>query len=130
MYKLLKRISLLVVLLMPLGLLMLHAQAKYDIVVAQDGSGKYKTVQAAFDAVPFNNKKPVTIYIKNGVYKEKLYLDSSRKFVSMIGEDKFNTILTYNDHTGKVSPKGDIINTRTSWSILMKAYCTKYHLSK
>ncbi len=96
------------------------AQTK-NIVVAQDGSGNYTTVQSALNAVPTNNKKPVTIFIKNGVYKEKLYLDSSKKFVSIIGQDKFNTILTYDDHTGKVSPKGDSINTRSSWSFLIKA---------
>ena len=87
-----------------------------DMVVAQGGSGKYKTVQAAFNAIPLNNKKPVTIYVKNGIYKEKLLLDSSKNFVTIIGEDKFNTILTFDDHTGKLSPKGDTINTRTSWS--------------
>lgn len=89
--------------------------------VAQDGSGDYKTVQAAFDAIPTNNKKPITIFIKNGVYKEKLFLDSTKKFVTIIGEDKFNTILTYDDHTGKVSPKGDSINTRSSWSCKISA---------
>ena len=95
--------------------------AQQRIIVAPDGSGKYKTVQSAFDAIPLNNKKPVTIYIKNGIYKEKLHLDSSKNFVTLIGEDKFNTILTYDDHTGKVSPKGDTINTRTSWSFIIKA---------
>ena len=92
-----------------------------SFTVAQDGSGNYKTIQAALDAVPKNNKKPFTIFIKNGVYKEKLYLDSTKTFVTLIGEDKFNTILTYNDHTGKVSPKGDTINTRTSWSFKILA---------
>jgi len=86
------------------------------ITVAADGSGDYKTVQEAFDAVPCNNKKPVTIIIGQGIYKEKLFLDSTRNFVTLIGSGKFNTILTYDDHTGKVSPKGDTINTRTSWS--------------
>src|ERR1700712_3967899 len=89
---------------------------KKQVTVAQDGSGDYKTVQAAFDAITVNNKKPITIFIKNGIYKEKLFLDSSKKFVTLIGEDKFNTILTYDDHTGKVSSKGDSINTRTSYS--------------
>lgn len=89
--------------------------------VAQDGSGDYKTVQSAFDAVPLNNKKPVTIFIKKGIYKEKLLLDSSKNFVTLTGEDKFSTILTYDDHTGKISPHGDVINTRTSWSFLCRA---------
>jgi pectinesterase len=97
------------------------ARCQKQITVAPDGSGDYTTVQAAFDAVPMHNKKPVTIIIKNGVYKEKLLLDSTKNNVTLIGEDKFNTILTYDDHTGKVSPKGDTINTRTSRSFLMKA---------
>lgn len=89
--------------------------------VAADGSGDYKTVQEALDAVPSKNKKPYNIKIKNGIYKEKLFLDSSKDFVSISGEDKFNTILTYDDHTGKLSPKGDTINTRTSWSFKILA---------
>ncbi|MBD0366377.1 MAG: pectin esterase [Flavisolibacter sp.] len=111
------RIALNVLLLISLTSL---AQTK-QLVVAQDGSGQYKTVQAAFDAIPVNNKKPITIFIKNGTYYEKLRLDSSKNLITLIGEDKFNTILTYNDHTGKISPKGDTINTRTSWSFLMLA---------
>jgi pectinesterase len=48
-------------------------------------------------------------------------LDSTKKFVTIIGEDKFNTILTFDDHTGKISPTGDTINTRSSFSFLEKA---------
>lgn len=92
-----------------------------QITVAQDGSGKYKTVQEALNAVPYNNTKPAIIFIKNGIYKEKLFLDSTKNFVTITGEDKFNTILTYDDHTGKISPKGDTINTMTSWSFKVKA---------
>jgi len=91
------------------------------ITVAQDGSGKYKTVQAALDAVPGGNKKPFVIYIKNGLYHEKLHLDAEKQFVELVGESRFNTILTYDDHPGKVSPKGDSINTRTSYSFLIAA---------
>jgi pectinesterase len=91
------------------------------IIVAQDGSGKFKTVQSALNAVDRNNKKQVTIFIRNGIYKEKLLLDTTKNFVTLIGEDKFNTILTYDDHTGKLSPNGDSINTRTSWSFKIKA---------
>lgn len=96
------------------------AQSK-QLIVAQDGSGNYTTVQAALNAVPKNNKTPITIYIKPGIYKEKLYLDSTRKGVHLEGADKFTTILTYDDHTGKVSPNGDSINTRSSYSFLIAA---------
>ena len=91
------------------------------MVVAKDGSGKFRTVQAALNAVPEKNKKPITIFIKNGIYNEKLLLDSSKDFVRLLGEDRFNTILSFNDHTGKLSPSGDTINTRTSYSFKIRA---------
>ena len=97
------------------------AIAQKKIVVAQDGTGQFQTVQEAFNSIPSNNKKPISIFIKNGVYKEKLHLGSSKNFITLLGEDRFNTILTFDDHTGKVSSKGDTINTRTSWSFLIKA---------
>lgn len=103
------------------SLIFLTTFSQKKIVVAQDGSGDYRTVQQGLNAVPLNNKTTVTIFIKNGIYKEKLYLDSSRKWVCLIGEDKFKTILTYDDHTGKVSTKGDTINTRTSASFRVRA---------
>ena len=90
------------------------------IIVAQDGSGNYKTVQAALNAIPLNNKKLISIFIKNGIYKEKLHLDSTKNFLTITGEDEFNTILTYDDHPGKVDAKGDSINTRSSWSFMIK----------
>src|SRR4051812_45140041 len=94
--------------------LQLTAQTLKRVVVAQDGSGDYKTVQAAFNAAAAGNKKKVVIFIKNGVYKEKLLLDKSKKWISVVGEDKFNTILTYDDHASKAAANGDTINTRTS----------------
>jgi pectinesterase len=103
-----------------IGSLVAAAQTK-KIIVAKDGTGNYTTVQAAFDAVPLSNKKLVIIYVRNGTYQEKLHLDSSKNFVTLIGEDKFKAVLTYNDHSGKISPKGDTINTYTSESFLMKA---------
>ena len=99
-----------------------HAFAqKQRIAVAKDGSGDFKTVQEAFNAIPLNNKKEIVVFIRNGVYREKLVLDSLKNFVTLIGEDKFKTVLIYNDHTGKVSPGGDTINTFTSYSFRIKA---------
>jgi pectinesterase len=91
------------------------------ITVAKDGSGDYKTVQAAFDAIPLNNRQPVTIYVKQGVYREKLHLDSTRDKVTLLGESRWNTILTYDDHPGIVNPAGDSINTRNSCSFRVAA---------
>ena len=91
------------------------------VVVAQDGSGNYKTVQAAFDAVQAGNKQPVEIFIKKGVYHEALNLAKGKDFVTLVGEDRAQTILTYNNHTGIITPKGDTINTYTSASFFIYA---------
>lgn len=91
------------------------------IVVAHDGSGNFSTVQEAFNSIPENNKNAIMVFIKNGIYKEKLHLDSAKDFVTIIGEDKFKTILTYDDHTGTVTRDGKVINTVTSHSFLIKA---------
>lgn len=70
----------------------------YDIVVAADGSGNYTKVQDAFNAVPDNSLKRTVIFVKPGVYKEKLKLTAAKKNVSLIGESYKNTILTYDDY--------------------------------
>ncbi|MDB5250533.1 MAG: pectin esterase [Segetibacter sp.] len=117
----LKGVSIFIVVMLLFSAIDLDAQNARLITVAANGTGDYTTVQAAFNSVPFGSKKKTTIFIKNGTYKEKLHLDSGKTFVTLIGEDKFGTVLTYNDHTGKVSPTGDTINTRTSASFFMKA---------
>ncbi len=102
------------------GVIISKSQSK-TIVVAQDGSGNFSTVQAAFNSIPENNKNGMTVFIKNGTYKEKLYLDSTKQFVTIVGENKFKTILTYDDHTGTITRNGEVINTMTSHSFLIKA---------
>ena len=105
------------ILLLHLGI---YGQTAKKIIVAKDGSGNYTSLQQAFNAIPFNNNKPVLIYIKKGIYKEKLYLDSTKNNVSLEGEDKNETIITYDDHTGKLSQEGDTINTWSSQTIFIK----------
>ncbi|MDB5011000.1 MAG: pectin esterase, partial [Mucilaginibacter sp.] len=115
-----KNMKKLVFILLLISVLKAQGQAHKQIVVALDGSGNYKTVQEALNAVPVNNKTRLVIYVKQGIYKEKLHLDTGKNFVELIGESRFNTILTYDDHTGKVSAKGDSINTRSSYSFQIK----------
>ena len=88
------------------------------MIVAKDGSGDFTKVQSALDAIPLNNRQPITVYIRNGIYKEKLHLDSSKNHVTLLGEDVFKTILSYDDHSGRVTANGDTINTYTSYSFL------------
>lgn len=101
--------------------LVVFGQSSTTIVVAQDGSGNYKTVQEAFDAIPSGNQKPITIQIRNGIYYERLILDTRKDFITLVGEDKDKTILTYNHHAGQRLANGDTINTWNSASFFIYA---------
>lgn len=50
-----------------------------------DGVPTYKTVQAAVNAVPADNKERQVIYIKAGDYEERLVVSSP--YISLLGED-------------------------------------------
>lgn len=91
----------------------LKAQDK-TLVVAQDGTGDFKTVQEAINAVPDFRKVRTTIFIKNGRYKEKLNLSASKKLVTLIGEDVAQTILTYDDYAQKKNRFGEEMGTSGS----------------
>ncbi len=82
-------------------------------------TGKYKTVQSALDALPCNNSKPAKIYIKKGIYREVITIDARKNFISLIGEDKDSTILTFNNHAGTRLPNGDTLNTWTCASVFV-----------
>jgi pectinesterase len=95
------------------------------ITVAQDGSGDFKTIQEAINNVRDLGKEQVPIYIKNGIYHEKLVIPSWKTHISLIGEDKDKTIITNNDYSGKPVPGGkdafgrDKMSTYTSYTVLV-----------
>lgn len=68
------------------------------LVVAQDGTGDYTTIAEALEAVRAFMDFDVKIYIKKGIYKEKLVVPSWVQHIELIGEDVQNTIITHADH--------------------------------
>ena len=90
--------------------------ADYNFVVAQDGSGDFTTVQAAINAVPdYRKAGPTRIYIKKGMYKEKIVIAESKQGVQLIGED--GAVLTYDDYAQKPNIFGEEKGTSGSGSI-------------
>jgi pectinesterase len=70
--------------------------AHTNIVVAQDGSGQFKTVQAAIMAVPAGSAtNHVFIHIKPGTYKELIYIQREKRFFHLLGEKPETTVLTF-----------------------------------
>ncbi|XP_022725997.1 pectinesterase-like [Durio zibethinus] len=68
------------------------APPKADIVVAQDGSGNFKTITEAVAAA--GGGKRTVIYIKAGVYKENVDIKRSTKNIMLIGDGIDATVVT------------------------------------
>ncbi|KAK4484149.1 hypothetical protein RD792_011369 [Penstemon davidsonii] len=71
---------------------------KADIVVAQDGSGNFKTISEALAAVgkQRRGKKRFVIYVKRGIYKENVVVKKSMKNLMFIGDGIDETVVTGN----------------------------------
>jgi pectinesterase len=64
-----------------------------DLVVAQDGSGDFRTIQEALDTIPPGNTSPKIVLVRNGVYREKLYVNAGH--LSLVGEDRERTRIEF-----------------------------------
>ena len=67
-----------------------------NVVVAKDGSGKYKTVNEALFDIPKKSNKTFVIYVKEGVYEEQVMMNKSMTWVMMIGDGPNKTKITSN----------------------------------
>ncbi len=92
----------------------------YDFVVAKDGSGDFFTVQEAINAVPdFRKEGRTTIYIRKGVYKEKLIIPASKINVSLIGAE--GAAISGDDYASKPNRFGENMSTSGSASCYIYA---------
>jgi pectinesterase len=87
--------------------------AETNFVVAADGSGNFKTVQEAINAVPQTTRfdNPAIIHVKPGIYKELIYVQHEKRFVHLVGEDPEKTVLTYNLNANLIGVDGKPIGT-------------------
>lgn len=63
------------------------------LVVAQDGTGNFRTIQEALDAVPVGTDSVTIIFIKKGIYREKLFI--SKSHLALIGEERDSTQIIF-----------------------------------
>ncbi|VFQ65137.1 unnamed protein product [Cuscuta campestris] len=97
------------------GLLLRDAK-EADVVVAKDGSGKYKTINEAVKEIPLKSNETFVIYIKAGVYAEHVVLTKKMTNVVFMGDGPTKTKITgdrsfvggyQTSETGTVIIKGD-----------------------
>lgn len=95
-------IRLLSSLLLTLFLLPLSAQAsknyEVELTVAADGSGDFTTLGQALRKLRGDMEYSVRIFIKKGVYKEKIVMGASLRNILIEGENPDSTIITFDDY--------------------------------
>ncbi|XP_010543642.1 PREDICTED: putative pectinesterase/pectinesterase inhibitor 24 [Tarenaya hassleriana] len=66
-----------------------------NIVVAKDGSGKYKTLSRALEDVPEKSTKRTIIYVKKGTYVENVRVEKNKWNVVMVGDGQGRTVVSF-----------------------------------
>ena len=88
------------------------AANKYDnpdtLVVSRDGTGEFRTIDEAIEVCRAFMDYTNVIYVKKGVYKEKLIIPSWLTNITICGEDRDNTIITWDDHANIKMPVGGL----------------------
>ncbi len=99
------------------------AQAKsYDnpdtLFVARDGTGEFRNINEAIEVCRAFMEYHKVIFVKKGTYKEKLVIPQSLTNIEICGEDRDNTIITWDDHANIVyAPTGKGIGTFRTFTL-------------
>ncbi|CAL0317186.1 unnamed protein product [Lupinus luteus] len=72
------------------------------LTVSQDGTGHYKTVQEAINAVPLGNTRRTVIRVSPGTYKQPLYVAKTKNFITLSGICPEETVLTWNNTATRI----------------------------
>ncbi|GFQ04115.1 pectinesterase [Phtheirospermum japonicum] len=71
-------------------------QTRVDLVVSQDGSGNFTTINAAVSAAPNNSDARFVIYIKTGAYYEYIELERRKRNIMFLGDGIGKTLIKGN----------------------------------
>ncbi len=93
----------------------------YDIVVALDGSGQFTSLQEAIESIRAFKPGPRTrVFIKNGIYEEKVIVPTWLTNVVFVGESVDSTIITWHDHANIRKDGVHKIGTFRSYTLLVQ----------
>ena len=84
------------------ALLTAQAQKNYDnpdtLVVSRDGTGEFRNIGEAIEVCRAFMEYHKVIFVKKGTYKEKLVIPQWLTNIEICGEDRDQTIITWDDH--------------------------------
>lgn len=108
-------------LLLTISLVSINEARAADATVAPNGDGQFKSIQDAINAAPqrTSRARPWVIHVKPGVYRELIYVQREKRFITLVGDDPEKTILTYNLNANMLGPDGKMIGTfRTASTVI------------
>ncbi|CAA0834596.1 Probable pectinesterase/pectinesterase inhibitor 17 [Striga hermonthica] len=73
---------------------LLQAGVRPNVVVAQDGSGNYRTIRDALDAARRSGSGRFVIHVRRGVYRENLEIGNSLRNIMLVGDGMRDTVIT------------------------------------
>ena len=76
---------------------------EYNVTVSKDGKGDYTSIQQAINNSKSFPYKRVTIFIKDGIYYEKVKIHEWNSNITLVGESKEKTIITFDDYFDKIN---------------------------
>ena len=90
------------------ALLTVQAKDKYDnpdtLVVARDGTGQFRNVAEAIEVCRAFMDYHKVIFVKRGIYKEKVIIPQWLTNIEICGEDRDHTVITWDDHANVFLP--------------------------
>lgn len=94
-----------------------------NAIVAADGSADYTTVQDAINALPQNTRaeRRWIIFVRAGSYREIIYVQREKRFVTLVGEDPRRTTITFDLHANRIGLDGKPIGTYRTPTVTIDA---------
>jgi pectinesterase len=66
---------------------------KNYFIVAKDGTGDFVSIQTALNSIPIDHQNYFTVFIKDGIYNEKIFIEQSN--IIICGESRAKTIIEF-----------------------------------
>ena len=112
-------------LLATLSLVAANAANKYDnpdtLYVSRDGTCEFRNINDAIEVCRAYMTYHKVIFVKKGVYKEKIIVPTWLTNIEICGEDRDNTIITWDDHANIVDPHlGRKLSTFRTYTVLVQ----------
>jgi polygalacturonase len=83
------------------------------------GTPTYRTIGAALTGLPANGSSRTVFFVRNGRYREKLTIERPR--VTLLGESRDGTVLTFDAAADTPTPTGGTYGTRGSYTLRIVA---------